>query len=247
MLSIAIALFAAAAVSGGIKALFPHSTWSLLFPFLVVFVGGAAFLLRRVGRRIEPLVKDAERHLVGGRREMALKSLESGLPWQRWHPLIGGQLKAQIGALHYDAGKFEEAEEALKHASRWPWTGKALLACTYFKRRAPDEKMVRAFESAVRSGDKEPLSWTVYAYCLLARGKREEAQKVLERALKKNPNDERLKANLELAREGKKLKTAPYGDKWSRFGLDGDGPVLPRAARGFAVRPGFRQKARSKK
>jgi tetratricopeptide (TPR) repeat protein len=247
MLSIVISLVAAAAAAGGIKALFPHSTWSLIFPFLVVFVACVAFLLRRVGKRIEPLVKEAERHLMGGRREMALKSLESGLPWQRWHPLIGPQLRAQIGALHYDSGKLDEAERELEHASRWPWTGKALLGCTYFKRRAPDEKMVKAFESAVRSGDKEPIAWTLYAYCLVARGKRDEAVKVLERALKKNSGDGRLQANLELAKEGKKLKTAPYGDKWSRFGLDGgEGPVLPRAARGFAVRPGFRQKARRK-
>jgi|SRR5579871_343861 len=243
MLTIVFALFAAAAVTGGLKLAFPHSSWSLIFPFVVAFIGATALSLRRVGKKLEPLVKQAEKHLLGGRRELALKSLREGLPMQKWHPMIAGQLRAQIGALHYDTGDLDEAEAELSRASRWPWTSRALLGCVYFKRRNP-EKMKKAFETAVRTGAKEPLVWTLYAYCLIAQGKREEAVKVLERALKKNAGDQRLEANLELAKEGKKLKTAPYGDKWSRFGLDGDGPVLPKAARGFAVRPGFRQKAR---
>jgi hypothetical protein len=69
---------------------------------------------------------------------------------------------------------------------------------------------------------------------------------VLERALKANPGDHRIESNVELAKEGKKLKVAPYGESWARFALDSEGPVLPRSvpkgARGFAVRPGFRQK-----
>src|SRR5439155_18933763 len=111
----------------------------------------------------------------------------------------------------------------------------------YFKRRE-EGKMVKAFETAVSVGDKEPLAWTLYAWCMAARGEKDAAVKIFERALKKNPGDGRLEANLELAKEGKKLKVAPYGDKWSRFRLDNDGPPVPKAARGFAVRPGFRQR-----
>lgn len=245
MLSIFVALLAAVIATGAIKAGFPHSTWSLAFPFLVTFGGVLVFLMRRVGRLFEPVMKSAEKHLLGGRRELALKCLRDGLGLKRWHPMIAGQLHAQIGAMHYDTGELDEAEAELSQASRWPWTSRALLGCVYFKRR-DGEKMRKAFDVAVKVGAKEPIVWTLYAHCLIARGEREAAVKVLARALEKNAGDQRLIANLELAKEGKKLKVAPYGEKWSRFGLEGEGPVVPKAARGFAVRPGFRQKARRK-
>ena len=38
---------------------------------------------------------------------------------------------------------------------------------------------------AVKVGDKEPIVWTLYAYCQIARGEREAAVKILEQALKK--------------------------------------------------------------
>src|SRR5690348_9996400 len=120
MLTIVLAAFVASLVSGGLKLVFPHSSWSLIFPFLVSFVAVIVFMLRRVGKRMEPMMKEAERHIMGGRRELALKSLEGGLALQRWHPMVAGQIHAQMGALHYDAGKLDEAEAELSRASRWP-------------------------------------------------------------------------------------------------------------------------------
>jgi tetratricopeptide (TPR) repeat protein len=245
MLTIAIALAAGLAVAGGLKLVFVHSSFGLILPFLATFVGVAIVLIRRVGKRLEPVMKETERHLMAGRRELALKSLNEGMALKKWHPMIEAQLRGQIGALQYTAGKLDEAEVELVRASRWPWTSRALLGCIYFKRRE-EAKMKKAFDVMVKVGDKDGLAWTLYAFCLIARGERDQAVAILEKGLKKNPNDQRLSANLELAKEGKKLKTAPYGDKWAQFGLDGEGPVVPKAARGFAVRPGFRQRARRK-
>ncbi len=247
MLTILLALVAAVAVTFGIHEASPRSSWSLILPFLTVFLGVLVLAVRQVAKKVEPIIKGAEKHLMGGRRELALKALRDGLPLQKWHPLIGAQLRGQIGALQYDSGNLDEAEAELSRASRWPWTVKALLGCLYFKKR-DSERMAKAFETACKVGDKEPLAYTLYAWCLLAQSKKDEAVKVLERALKKVPGDQRLQTNLELAKEGKKLKTAPYGDKWARFNLDGGpGPVVPKAARGFAVRPGFRQKSMRKR
>jgi tetratricopeptide (TPR) repeat protein len=247
MLTILIALAAASLVTLGIKLEFPQTSYSLVLPFLTVFVGVTIVAVRQVAKKIEPLMKGVEKHILGGRREMALTALREGLTLQKWHPLIAAQLRGQIGALQYDSGNLDEAEAELSRASRWPWTAKALLGCVYFKKR-DGAKMKKAFETGVTVGDKEPLAWTLYAWCLVAQGQRDDAVKVLERALKKIPGDQRLEANLELAKEGKKLKVAPYGDKWTRFNLEGGaGPVVPKAARGFAVRPGFRQKSLRKR
>jgi tetratricopeptide (TPR) repeat protein len=246
MWTIVIASLAGLLVSTAVKLAVPESRWSLLFPFLLTVFGVGIFLLRRVKSRIDPLMKEVEKHILGGRREMALKSLEGGLRWARWSPMLGSQLRGYMGQLHYAMGNLDEAEANLAAASRWPWETKAILGCVHFKRRDAD-RMKRAFELAVKSGDKQPLAWTLYAHCLQARGDKDDAVKVLERGLKKLPTDERLKGNLELAKEGKKLKTAPYGDKWTQFGLEGgEGPVVPRAMRGFAARPGFRQRPQRK-
>ena len=106
--------------------------------------------------------------------------------------------------------------------------------------------MATAFDKAVKVGEKDDLSWTVYAWCLLARDKKAEAAALLKRALVKLPSNERLKNNLELVESGKKMKVAPYGDRWARFGLDGSKPGVPKQMRGFAQRPGFRQRPQRK-
>lgn len=219
------------------------STAGVVAPGVLTALVVLFLLLRRSSRRVEPLVKEAEKHIAGGRVELAIKTIEGGMSLGRWNPLVPAQLRALVGSLYFDLGKHELAEPALARALRWPWTTKALLGVIYFRRR-DEKRMKKAFEKAVSAGAKEPLAWTLYAYCMTARGSTEAAVKILERGLKKNPRDGRLQTNLELAREGKKLKTAPYGDKWSRFGLDGDGPTVPKAARGFALRPGFRQRPR---
>ncbi len=188
-----------------------------------------------------PVVDEAQRHLQGGRRELGLKSLRAGLRWKSWHPLLESQLRTQIGALLYDSGDLDGALVELKHASKRPWESRAFLACAHFKKHNENE-MKRAFEDAVKVGEKDGLAWSMYAWCLVACGKKAEATEVLERASKKLPKDERIQNNLELVKEGKKLKVAPYGDRWARFGLEGGAPGLPKAARGFAQRPGFRQR-----
>ena len=102
----------------------------------------------------------------------------------------------------------------------------------------------------MKTGKKESLAWTVYAWCLQSRNRRDQAVAVLKRGVDKVPADARLKANLELASENKKIKVAPYGDKWAAFMLDGSLPGVPdnvpKFARGFAQRPGFRQRPSAK-
>jgi tetratricopeptide (TPR) repeat protein len=218
-----------------------HTTAGAITPGVLATLITAVLLLRRFGKKVQPIVEEAQRHLQGGRRELALKSLRAGLAYRRWHPLLEGQLRTQIGALQYASGELDAAVTELRRAASRPWESKAFLGCAYFKKR-DEEAMKKAFETAVKVGKGDGLSWTLYAYCLLARGKKDEAAAVLERGLKQLPADQRLKANLELVQAGKKMKVAPYGDKWASFGLDGSVPGVPKAARGFAQRPGFRQK-----
>lgn len=227
-----------------------HSIPGAILPALAVTLIAAVFLLRRLSKRIEPIVADAQRHMQGGRKEMALKALRSGLWLGRWHPLIEGQLRTQIGVLEYASGNVDNAIAELSKASSRPWEGPAFLGCAHFKKRNESD-MVKAFEKAVKVAPKEGIAWTLYAFCMNARGKKDEAIKILQRGLEKLPGDARLQGNVENLQGGKKLKTAPYGDTWTAFGVEPGAPVgpanLPKYARGYAQRPGFRQKPQRKR
>jgi tetratricopeptide (TPR) repeat protein len=218
-----------------------HTTAGAITPAVIATLVAAVLIMRSVGKKITPAVEEAQRHLKAGRRELALASLRGGLKQRLWHPLLEGQLRAQIGALQYASGELDQAIFELKRAAPRPWESRAYLGCALFKKR-DEAGMKQAFERAVKVGKGDGLSWTLYAWCLAARGKKDEAAAVLERAIKQLPADQRLKTNLELVQGGKKMKVAPYGDRWASFALDGSVPGVPKAARGFAQRPGFRQK-----
>lgn len=247
MLSILVALASGFAVAALFRLThIAHSTAGAITPGVIAMIVAAIVLFRRIGRMINPVVEEAQRHLQGGRRELALKSLRDALRFRRWHPLLEPQLRTQIGLLLYDQGDVDDALAELQRGSSRPWESPAFLGCCYFKKR-DEAGMKKAFDKAVKVGEKDDLSWTVYAWCLLARDKKSEATAVLKRALEKLPASERLKNNLELVEGGKKMKVAPYGDRWARFGLDGSKPGVPKALRGFAQRPGFRNKPQRKR
>ena len=247
MLSIVVAILSGVVVGGLFRVTgLSHSIAGAITPGVIAMIIAVIFLMRRVGKMVNPVVEEAQRHLQGGRQELALKSLRDGLRFGRWHPLLQPQLRTQIGLLLYAQGDNDAALEELKRASSRPWESPAFLGCAYFKKR-DEAGMVKAFEKAVKVGEKDDLSWTVYAWCLAARDKKAEAVAVLKRALEKLPANERLKNNLELVEGGKKMKVAPYGDRWARFGLDGSKPGVPKQMRGFAQRPGFRQRPQRKR
>ena len=240
MLTILVALLSGAAVGAVFRvAHLVHTIPGAITPAVLATLVTAVLLLRRAGKKIQPLVEDAQRHLQAGRKELALKALRDGLSVKAWHPLVEAQLRTQIGALLYASGDYDGAIEELSHASSRPWESPAFLACAWFKKHKQPE-MVKAFERAVKSGAKDGLAWTVYAWCMNACGKKDETLKILKRGLEKVPGDARLQANVELATEGKKLKVAPYGERWSAFGLDGSVPGVPKGMRGMTQRPGFR-------
>jgi tetratricopeptide (TPR) repeat protein len=242
VLSIVVAVVAGIVVS----ALFAlthlvHSTAGAITPGVIVMLVVGIFLFRRIGQLVNPVVEEAQRHMQGARFELAVKSLRDALRFQRWHPMLESQLRTQIGIILYSQGDVDGALPELKRGASRPWEAPAFLGCACYKKR-DDDGMTKAFEKAVKIGEKDGLSWTVYAWCLASRGKKAEATAVLKRALEKLPADERLKGNLELVEAGKKMKVAPYGERWARFALDGSKPGVPKAMRGYAQRPGFRQR-----
>ncbi len=241
MFSILTAIVSGIAVATLFRLTLVHSLPAAILPGVVALLAVLIILVRRIGAQLNPIMEEAQRHMKGGRRELALASLRSGLRLKTWHPLLEGQLRAQIGALEYVNGDLDDAISELSRSSLRPWESRGFLGCAYYKKN-DDAAMTKAFEEAVKSGKDDSLSWTVYAYCLNGRNKNDKAIAVLERGAKQLPKDARLTANLEALKTGKKLKVSGYGDRWASFLLDGAMPGIPKQARGFAQRPGFRQR-----
>jgi len=76
-----------------------------------------------------------------------------------------------------------------------------MLAITYMKRNKND-KMRSTFEKAVQGSPKEPLLWSLYAYCL-CKSATLPGQRRSRKGLKKTPGNEAMREPRP-AEEGKK-------------------------------------------
>lgn len=192
----------------------------------VVFAGIYAIVLRQVMQKINVAVEVAQKDLAANRVEKAVRVIEDVQkkfsPWQFY---VKQQMNSQIGSIHYLRRDFSKAFEYLEQGFARHWVGMAMLAICYMK-RTQNSKMIDAFEKAVTVTRKEPLLWSLYAFCLEKIGERDKAIKVMERGLKKLKGDERMEENLKLLQDGKKMKMQPYGDLWFQFHLEKTGTLM---------------------
>ncbi len=225
MLSLLISLAAGVVVT--IPLLFApfHGAFAVIIG-TVVFAGVYAIVLRQVMQKINVAVEVAQKDLAANRVEKAVRVIEDVQkkfsPWQFY---VKQQMNSQIGSIHYLRRDFSKAFEYLEQGFARHWVGMAMLAICYMK-RTQNSKMIDAFEKAVTVTRKEPLLWSLYAFCLEKIGERDKAIKVMERGLKKLKGDERMEENLKLLQDGKKMKMQPYGDLWFQFHLEKTGTLM---------------------
>ena len=122
-------------------------------------------------------------------------------------------------SIYYIQKRFKEAEPYLANVFIQQGTALAMYACILFKNKKEDE-MIKAFEKAVKFSRKVPLLWNVYAWCLNEMKKRDEAIKVLNRALVDNPGDKITQDNLDLLKNSGAMKMRAYNEQWYQFWLE---------------------------
>lgn len=211
-------------------------------PFWVAFplatlVFAAAFYLasRIVMKKVMDIVESASKDIQAQRVDKGLRVLETALRYGKWQIYVDGQIHAQLGMILYMKRDFAAAFPHLEKAFFKNWVAMGMLAISHMK-RSNRGKMTETFEKAVQGSPKEPLLWNVYAWCLDDGGDREKAIEILERGLKKVPGDERLVANLEALRQGKKMKMKNYGEMWLQFHLEKQSVVMKQQAAAMGVR-----------
>jgi tetratricopeptide (TPR) repeat protein len=200
------------------------SWWIALPVALLLFVGVFYLISRLVMKRVMAIMETATRDLQAQRVEKGIRELQSAFRYGKWQIYVTGQLNAQIGMIYYMKRDFSAAFPYLEKAFFKNWVAMGMLAITYMKRNKKD-KMRETFEKAVQASPKESLLWNLYAYCLCESNDTEKAKDILERGLKKLPGDEKAKQNLELLREGKKMKMKGFGEMWLQFHLESIGTI----------------------
>ena len=133
--------------------------------------------------------------------------------------MVKGSIDGQIGVVQFLRKKNEEAEPLLRSASFQHYIAKAMLGILQWKRG--EKKNAKAtFQMALKSGKKESLLYSVYAYVLNEMNEREKAVAILNQGLKVCENDERLLVNRNQLQNNKPMKMKVYGDQWYQFMLE---------------------------
>ncbi len=197
-----------------------------------VFLAAYFLIARYVMKKVMAIMETANRDLQGQRVDKAIRELQSAFPYGKWQFYVTGQVNSQIGVIYYVKRDFSNAFPYLEKSFVKNWVAMGMLAITYMKRNKK-EKMRESFEKAVRWSPKESLLWSLYAYCLNEGGDIGKAKEILSRGLKKLPGDERISHNLELLKEGKKLKMRSYGDMWLQFHLEKQSVIMKQQAAAF--------------
>lgn len=204
------------------------SIWAGLIPGLIVAIGVFLYLTRRVTLKLQGLMGQVQKELSvqpSNPREVqqtigrAIKMLEGGLVWDKWQFRLGSAIHGQIGMLKYLAKDFDGAAASFGKAHSSDYMSKAFEGALHYQRK-DFTKMRSSFEASVKAGKKESIVWAAYAWCLVQLKERDEALRVLARAVEINPTDEKLKGSLSQLQNDKRLKMKPYEPMWWQFGLE---------------------------
>ena len=203
---------------------------------VVVFSVIYVILLKKIMRRINAAMESVQKDIAANRPEVAIHKLEDvKKKYANWQFYIKKQMNAQIGMVYYLRRDFSKAYDFLNQGFVRHWVAMAMLAIIHMKRNQP-KKMIATFDKAVAVTRKEPMLWSLYAFCLERIGDRNKAVSIMEKGLKKVGSNELMSANLEALKTGKKMKMQDYGDVWYQFQLEKQGALIRKQTKAMQGR-----------
>jgi predicted Zn-dependent protease len=224
MYNIIISAVSALLIFALVKFVFGLHWFVAVLGALLVFAAAFYFLSRFIMKKVTAIMDAATRDLQAQRVEKSIRELKEAFRYAKWQIWLDGQINSQIGSIYYMRRDFSNAFPFLEKSFFKNWVAMGMLAITYMKRNK-NEKMRSTFEKAVQASPKEPLLWSLYAYCLCEVGDTAGGRGILEKGLKKLPGNEAMKGNLALLEEGKKMKMRQFGDLWFQFHLESVGAL----------------------
>jgi tetratricopeptide (TPR) repeat protein len=217
MLTIVISVCAAVIASTALY-LVTYNVWWSLAVAVVLILGLNFFLGRHFLNKLKELFASVEKDLRAGRNEKAIEKLQSGYTYAKWQFFVKEQINSQIGIILYSTRKFEEAMPYLEKSFSKNWMSVSMLAAAYYKNKQTD-KVLSTLAKGIKDAPKEGFLYSFYAWVLVQENQADKAIEVLNKGVAKNPLDEKLEANLESIKNGKKIKMERYGNVWLQLQL----------------------------
>ncbi|MFZ5440613.1 MAG: tetratricopeptide repeat protein [Myxococcota bacterium] len=246
MINLALSLAAGIVVALLVK-LFGFSLVAGIIPGTVAFLAVLVVLGRRTFTQLQVVVQGVQAELSSmtankkeqqAKAEKAIKMLEAALPLGKWQFLVEPEIHGQIGMIKHLFKDYDGALASFQKASQRNYFAKAMQGAIYFMKK-DFPSMQKAFEDAVKHGNKESLMWAAYAWCLLQNKQNDEALQVLSRGVQQNPSDEKLKKALTALQNDKRLKMSPWEPMWWQLGLEQPVAPQPQFIGGGGRRRGF--------
>src|SRR5438445_11190514 len=147
--------------------------------------------------------------------ERAVQALQDAFALARWQFGIATSLHANIGVLLCVQEKYYEAEPHLRKGASTMiklWLAQAMLGAILFRRKQYEE-MEKVFDGAMRGNKGETLLYAVYAWVENQRGEKKKAIEILQKGVKENPSDEKLKTLLGRARTARRRSPDAWADQ----------------------------------
>lgn len=217
--ALAIVIFFAVSLAAGFQ-----YWWAALLGALLVFMASFLVISRIITKKLEAIMEPAMKDIQAQRFEKGIRDLKSALAYGKWQIYVESQINSAIGMVYFVRREFSTAFPYLEKGFFKNWVTMGMLGVTYMKRNKHD-KMKETFDKALMASPKESLLYALYAYCLNETGETVKACEILTKGVGKLPGDENLKQNLELLREGKKMKMKGYGEMWLQFHLESLGTI----------------------
>jgi len=212
---------------------------------VLVLVAVYVLAARRSGKQLEAVMMEVQKDLMGQRFDAALAKLDAAMAIGRWQFLVTSQLHSDMGYLLFVQKKFDEARPHLDKAFSRHFLAMAAKGVLLYK-AGEFNKAFEQLEKTVLANKKQALVWGLYAWCYEQQGEDTKCLHILSRGTAENPADEKLKAQLELVQNGKKMRMDRWAEQWWQFHLEkpsaqrvmaqpgqfGGGRFIPRAKMG---------------
>lgn len=208
--------------------------WSVLIGSLI-FAAVYFLVFYIFSKKVNALMEVVQRDMMANRVEKAIHTLKQALPLGKWQLYLEAQIHSQIGTIYYLKRDFAKAFDELKQGFSRHWVSMGMLGVCYLH-KSKTKEMIDTFDKAVMVNKKEPVLWSLYAYCLERVGQRDKAIATLEKGLKKVGDHETLQANLEALKADKKMKMNAYGDVWLQFHLEKPGAMIKQQTKAMTGR-----------
>lgn len=217
MLTLLISLIVAISVASLIYVLI-YSIILSIIAFFIFFFGINFIVGRIVYKKLTALFNTVEKDMSASRFDQAITKLKDGLKLSKWQFFIKRQIYSQIGIIYYLKVQHSESKKYLEKGFIKNWLASSMLAAIYFKNKEYD-KMKATMEKAIKASKKEGFIYSLYAYFLSQLNEKDKAIAILNQGAKKVPLDEKLQANLDALKNGKKMKMQNYGQLWMQLNI----------------------------